>query len=67
MELLKELGIGFGSILLYYIIAASIGVAMRKLLKMPDEVFRKLLHCVLLGSLMIWTVKFDTWWLSALS
>ncbi len=67
MELLKEFCIGLGAVIIYYTITASICVAMRKFLKMPNEVFRKLLHFVLLGSLMIWTVKFDRWWLSALS
>lgn len=65
--MLHELCTGFGSILLYYLIAVSLAVPLRKFGNVPHEVFRKLLHSILLGSLLVWTVVFQTWWLAALS
>lgn len=35
--------------------------------KLPDEIFRKLLHGVLLGSLAVWVHVFPNWWMTALS
>lgn len=65
--MLKELGSGLGVILMYYVIAAGLAVLLRIFSEIRHESFRKLLHCILLGSLLIWTLTFSTWWLAALS
>ena len=49
------------SILIYFIVCASSAILLRILTKIEDEVFRKLLHMILLGSLFVWTEVFPTW------
>lgn len=66
-ELIRETAAGLGAIVMYYAVLASLAVLLRRFTRIPKEPFRKLLHCILLGSLFIWTIGFDTWWLSALS
>ena len=39
---------------------------LRKLCKIPDEIFRKGLHFILLGSLLVFVNAFNTWWISAI-
>ena len=56
-----------GHILLYFIICATSALVAHALLPIPSEVFRKILHLILLGSLAVWVLEFSTWWLSALS
>ncbi len=63
----QELLHGFGVLSIYFIIAASTVLLCRFLIKIPDEVFRKILHFVLLGSVFVFVYAFDTWWISALS
>jgi len=67
MGLLTELVYGLCTVLIYFVIAASSAVILRRCVSIPNEVFRKLLHGILLGSLFIWTVRFETWWLAAAS
>lgn len=57
---------GFGILVIYFIICASGALLLRRLVKMPKEVFRKILHIILLGSIFIWTYAFETWWVSAI-
>lgn len=59
--------VGAGIVVLYFIIAASIAIACRFLINIPDELFRKILHCILLGSLLPFVFAFDKWWPSALT
>lgn len=54
-------------LILYFIVAASIALACRVLIRIPDELFRKILHCILLGSLIVFVVSFDVWRHSACS
>lgn len=63
---MQELLHGAGIISLYFVIAASTMLACRWLFKIPDEVFRKALHFVLLASYIPFVFAFQTWWLSAL-
>lgn len=56
-----------GSILIYFLICASAALTARLLLTINDELFRKILHMILLGSLFVWTVTFPNWWSAALS
>ncbi|MBE6037243.1 MAG: phosphatidate cytidylyltransferase [Clostridiales bacterium] len=64
---MKEFFLDFGAVLLYFIIAATSAILVKLFTKVPHEVFRKLLHCILLGSLLIWTLVFDVWWKALLS
>ncbi len=60
---MSELLYGVGNILIYFSVAVVIVLTVRKLTHIYDELFRKILHFVLLGSLAVWTVSFKTWWL----
>lgn len=59
--------VGLCVLAIYFIICASTAFICRRFLRIPDEVFRKILHGILLGSLLVWTVQFDQWYLAALS
>ena len=58
---------GFIILLVYFLLAASLAMLARKLLRMPRELFRKTLHLVLLFSLPVFLYAFPTWLLSALA
>jgi len=61
-ELLK----GCMYLLLYFLICASTALVLRLTIKIEDEIFRKLLHCILLGSLAVWVAVIPTWWQASL-
>lgn len=50
---------------LYVIPAAAIMLTARRLLSIPDELFRKILHFILLGAYFPFLFAFRTWWISA--
>lgn len=52
---------------LYFIVCATIALICRKLFKIPNEIFRKILHFVLLGSLIILLYLYETWWISVIT
>jgi len=52
-------------LLIYFAIAAGTALTCRVFIKILDELFRKILHCILLGSLMVFVFCFDTWWHAA--
>lgn len=58
--------IGFIILAIYFIACASLGVGCRKLFKIPDEIFRKILHFVLLTSLFVFVFAFKVWWHSVI-
>jgi len=58
---------GVGALLLYFLIAAGIALACRATIRIPDELFRKILHCILLGSLPVFLFAFRIWWDAALT
>jgi len=62
----QEFLYGSGSVCVYFVIAASTMLMLRWLIKIPDELFRKILHFILLGSYIPFSFAFDTWWLSVL-
>ncbi len=64
---MNELLYGIGNLLIYFITMVVIVLGARKLIHIYDELFRKILHFVLLGSLLVWTVSFETWWIEALT
>ncbi len=58
---------GTGYTLLYYVILAAAALLARFLIRIPDELFRKTLHGILLGSLLVYVFGFDSWHHAALS
>ncbi len=52
---------------IYFITFAAIALVCRKTIKIPDELFRKILHFILLGSLLVFVYVFQTWWISTLT
>ncbi|MBQ7859420.1 MAG: phosphatidate cytidylyltransferase, partial [Faecalibacterium sp.] len=50
---------------LYVIPAAAIMLLARRFIKIPDELFRKILHFILLGTYFPFLFGFSTWWISA--
>lgn len=62
---MQELWSGASVVIVYYVIAASVALVCRVLIRIPDELFRKILHCILLGSLLGFVFGFKTWWISA--
>ncbi len=62
---MQELLQGAAAIGLYVIPAAGVMLVARWLLKVPDELFRKILHFILLGAYIPFLFAFETWWISA--
>lgn len=58
---------GFGLLIGYFGVCAVTAVSLRKLVHIPRELFRKILHMILLGSVLVLTYGFKTWWVSALA
>ena len=52
-------------IILYLIPMAAVAMTARKLIKIPDELFRKILHFILLGAYIPLITAFKTWWIAA--
>ncbi len=61
----QEFWMGLGSVLVYFIICASTAFLCRVLFRIPTEIFRKALHCILLGSLPFFVFGFERWQISA--
>ena len=49
---------------LYIVVAAGIMLPARKLIKIPDELFRKILHFILLGAYIPLCFAFEVWWMA---
>lgn len=64
--MLQEFLHGAGVICIYYVVAASVALWARHLIRIPDEVFRKTLHFILLFSYIPFAFAFDTWWISVI-
>jgi dolichol kinase len=62
---MQELIHGLGVFALYLIPAAVIMLTARYFLRIPDELFRKILHFILLGAYIPFLFAFHTWWISA--
>lgn len=62
---MQELMEGTKAVLLYFVIAATTALGARMLIRIPDELFRKILHCILLGSLPVFLFCFQSWWMAA--
>lgn len=57
---------GVPALMVYFVVAAGSALTCRVLIRIPDELFRKILHCILLGSLLVFVFCFDGWWQAAL-
>lgn len=51
---------------LYIIVAAGIMLLARTMLTIPDELFRKILHFILLGAYIPLVFSFEKWWMAAI-
>ena len=56
---------GTGITLLYIVVAAGIMLLARMLFTIPDELFRKILHFILLGAYIPLVFTFETRWMAA--
>ena len=63
---MREFLHGAGIVCLYYVIAASSIFAVRWLTNIPNELFRKILHFILLISYIPFAFAYDKWWHSVL-
>lgn len=63
--MLQAIWSGVCTILIYFVALASGAIVLRRFLRIPNEVFRKLLHFILLGSLLVWMLAFPEWWMAA--
>ncbi len=61
---MQQLLNGLTAIGCYFIPAVIIALTARKFIKIPDELFRKILHFVLLGAYIPFLFAFETWWIS---
>lgn len=55
------------AVCVYFLLAASCALLARRLIRIPDELFRKTLHFILLGSLLVFVFAFSAWWQAALT
>jgi dolichol kinase len=58
---------GIGKVIVFFLACALPALLLRLFIKIPKEVFRKLLHLMLLCSLPVFVYYFETWWVSALA
>ena len=62
---MKEFISGAGAVYLYIILAACSAFVVRKCIKIPDELFRKILHFILLGAYIPLIISFEIWWMAS--
>ncbi|MGI6112556.1 MAG: diacylglycerol/polyprenol kinase family protein [Mahellales bacterium] len=62
-----ELAQGYGILLGYFVVCVAGVLTLRRVVPLPSEVSRKILHIVFLGSVFIWIYAFETWWVSAIA
>ena len=58
--------VGSGMTVSYILVAAAAALIARRCLTIPDELFRKILHFILLGAYVPLVYGFDAWWKAAL-
>ena len=61
---MQEFLYGTGITVLYIIIAAGIMLFARMFFTIPDELFRKILHFILLGAYIPLVFTFEVWWMA---
>ena len=62
---MQEFLYGTGITVQYIVIAAGIMLLARMLFTIPDELFRKILHFILLGAYIPLVFAFEVWWMAA--
>ena len=62
---MHEFWSGTTAVFIYIIPAAAVMLIARKLVRIPDELFRKILHFILLGAYIPFLFAFETWWHAA--
>lgn len=65
--MISQLVPGFAALIAYFVTCLLVVLPIRLLLRGPTEIFRKLLHFVLLFSLPVLLYAFETWWLAVLA
>ena len=63
---MQEFLCGAGITVLYIIVAVGIMLLARKCFTIPDELFRKALHFILLGAYVPLVFVFKAWWMAAI-
>ena len=63
---MQEFMFGAGVTALYILVAAGIMLPVRKWCRVPDELFRKILHFILLGAYIPLVFAFAQWWMATL-
>jgi dolichol kinase len=63
---MREFISGAGIVCIYFVVAASSMLGLRRLIRIPDELFRKMLHFILLFSYIPFAFAFETWWRSVI-
>ena len=63
---MREFLCGAGIVCVYFVLAASTMLGLRRLIRIPDELFRKILHFILLFSYISFAFAFETWWRSVI-
>lgn len=58
--------LGTFNLIIYFVIVVALAFSGRVLLTIPDEVFRKILHFILLGSFYVLIVSYPTWQMAAI-
>ena len=58
----------YGTLITVLYIAITVGIMLfaRKLIKIPDELFRKILHFILLGAYIPLCFAFEEWWMATI-
>lgn len=59
--------LGTLNLIIYFVIAVILAFAGRVFLTIPEEVFRKILHFILLGSFYVLIISYPTWLITALA
>lgn len=59
--------LGTLNLIIYFVIAAGTALLCRLFFTIPDEIFRKTLHFILLGSFLVFIFSYPTWKITALS
>lgn len=57
---------GTGITMLYIIATVAIMLLLRKFIMIPDELFRKILHFILLGAYIPLVFAFEKWWMATI-
>lgn len=62
-----ELIRGLGITVVYYLACLAVALPVRRFTRVPKEISRKALHFMLLGSVFIFTLGFETWWIAVIA